>query len=202
MNIASECIIVAGPIPPIATWTTELNDDQVAATNTVALALPTNDVTSPSRPLHRLAEVRQQEGLTRSSVARRLGVSLREVEEQEDPSSDILLSDLRRWQQALDVPMTELLSEPGCELSPPVQLRARLLLVMKTIRSIQQRVRQAPLQRLAETLIEQLVEVMPDLKETAPWPMMGRRRRKHELGQAYFRRLSLDPLDELEGPGK
>ena len=71
---------------------------------------------------------------------------------------------------------------------------------MKTVRSIQQRARQAPMRRLVETLVAQLVEVMPELTEAAPWPAVGHRRRRHELGQAFFRRLSLDPLDELEGP--
>ena len=200
MNIASEYIIVAGPIPQTTTWTTELDGNQVTAANTVALACSSDCGPTSERPLQRLAEVRRQEGITRRTVARRLGLSLGQVEEQEDPSSDILLSDLLRWQQALDVPVAELLTEPDCKLSTPVQLRARLLLIMKTVRSIQQRAHNAPLQRLVETLISQMVEMMPDLKDTAPWPTIGRRRRKHELGQAFFRRLSLDSLDELEGP--
>ena len=51
----------------------------------------------------------------------------------------MLLSDLHRWQQALAVPIAELLGEPEGELSPPVRLRPRLLRAMKTVRSIQQR---------------------------------------------------------------
>ena len=99
------------------------------------------------------------------------------------------------------MPIAELLDDPEGELSPPVRLRARLLRAMKTVRSIQQRARQAPMQRLVETLVAQLVEVMPELTEAAAWPALGRRRRKHDLGQAFFRRLSLDALDELEdGP--
>ena len=98
------------------------------------------------------------------------------------------------------MPIAELLDEPEGELSPPVRLRARLLRVMKTVRSIQQRARQAPMRRLAETLVTQLVEVMPELTEATAWPAIGQRRRKQELGQAFFRRLSLDPLDELDGP--
>jgi hypothetical protein len=129
-----------------------------------------------------------------------MGVSIREVEQQEKPSSDLLLSDLRRWQRALAVPIGELLDEPNGELSPPIRLRAQMTLVMKTIRSMQQNAKQAAVRRLAETLAGQLIELMPELADTAPWPTVGRRRKRDDLGQAFFRRLSLDPLDELEGP--
>ena len=181
-------------------WLANFDDEPILTPPSIEFALPVECVPMPDKSLHRLADVRRQEGLTRRTVARRLGVSLREVEEQEDPSFDILLSDLYRWQKAMEVPITELLCEPRCDLSPPVQLRARLLLVMKTVRSIQQRAQSAPMKRLVETLIAQIVEVMPDLKDTAPWPVVGRRRHKRDLGQAFFRRLSLDSLDELDGP--
>ena len=85
-------------------------------------------------------------------------------------STDITLGDLYRWQQALDVPIGELLSEPASELAPPVQLRARLLLVMKTARSIEANARQVSVRRLATMLVEQLVDVMPELKGTLAWP--------------------------------
>jgi hypothetical protein len=71
---------------------------------------------------------------------------------------------------------------------------------MKTVRSIQQRAHHAPVQRLTQMLIDQLIEIMPELKEVAPWPSVGSRRKRHELGQAFFRRFSLDPLDNLDGP--
>ena len=60
------------------------------------------------------------------------------------------LSELLRWQRALGVPFAELLNEPDGELFPPVQLRARLLRAMKTVRTIQERARQASVRRLAE----------------------------------------------------
>ncbi len=151
-------------------------------------------------PLHRLGEARRREGLTHRKVAARLGISVDAVQEQEDPAADIRLSDLYRWQEALDVPAAELLGEPGVELSAPVQLRARLLRVMKTARSIQEQAHQASVRRLATMLVEQLVEIVPEVKDTTAWPTVGQRRSYRELGQAFFRRLSLDALDELEPP--
>jgi transcriptional regulator with XRE-family HTH domain len=200
MNVLSECIVVAEPIPPVITWSADLDGNLAAVASTVAVALPPNTLPAPNRPLHRLGEARRREGLTRRAVARRMGISVHEVEEQEQCSSDILLSDLQRWQKALAVPITELLSEPDGELSPPVKLRARMMLVMKTVRSIQERAQQPSLRRLADRLVAQLVEVMPELEDTTAWPAFGHRRKRHELGQAFFRRLSLDPYDEVEGP--
>ena len=42
------------------------------------------------------------------------------------------------------------------------------------------------MRRLVETLVAQLVEVMPELTEAAAWPAFGRRRRKLDLGQALL----------------
>jgi transcriptional regulator with XRE-family HTH domain len=200
MNIASECIIVAGPVPPTIMWLANDDVEPSVANPSVEFALPIDYTQTPAKPLHRLAEVRRQERITRRTLARRMGLTLREVQEQEDPFADIRLSELYRWQMAMEVPVTELLCEPQCDLSPPIQLRAKLLLMMKTIRTIQQRSHSASLKRLVETLIGQILEVVPDLKDTAPWPMVGRRRRQRDYGQAFFRRLSLDSLDDMEGP--
>ncbi len=90
--------------------------------------------------------------------------------------------------------------EPAGELSPPLQLRARLLRAMKTVRSMQEVARQASVQRLASVLVAQILEIMPELKDTIAWPAVGHRRKQSELGQAFFRGLSLDLRDEMEGP--
>ena len=100
------------------------------------------------------------------------------------------LSDLYRWQKLLQVPLAELLSEPAGELSPPLQLRARLLRAMKTVRSIQEVARQVSVQRLASVLVAQILEIMPELKDTIAWPAVGHRRKQSELGQAFFRGLT------------
>jgi transcriptional regulator with XRE-family HTH domain len=198
MSIFSECIVVAGPIQAAVTWSADMDIELMAGVSEVAISTP--PCPEPTRPLHRLRDVRRREGFTRRQVARRMGTSVQYVEQQESPSSDMLLSELQRWQKALGVPVSELLHEPTGELSPPVRLRAKLLRAMKTVRSIQQRARHAPMQRLVETLISQLVEVMPELEHAAAWPTVGDQRKSRELGQAFFRRLTLDPLDEMDGP--
>ena len=200
MNVTANCVEAVEPIPFLQTntLTADLGGKPVAAANAVSATPPPTASPTPGRPLHRLGEIREQEGLTRCRVARLLGISIPEVEQQEQPSSDMLLSDLYRWQKVLGVPIAELLNEPAGELSPPVQLRAQLLRVMKTVRSIQEKARQTSMRRLAEMLIDQLVEVMPEIKDTTAWPAVGHRRRKNDLGQAFFRRPSLRSLDELD----
>jgi transcriptional regulator with XRE-family HTH domain len=170
-----------------------------------AVALPPVRSPAAGRRLQRLGEVRRREGIPRGKIAHRLGVSVRQVEQQEQPSSDMSLSELYRWQKALGVPAAELLQEPNGELSPPVQLRARLLRAMKTARLIEEVARQPSLRRLVKSLMEQLLDVMPELRDTTAWPVVGHRRKQEDLGQAFFRRLSLDffVLPESRGdPGE
>jgi hypothetical protein len=110
------------------------------------------------------------------------------------------LSDLHRWQKVLGVPIAELLDESEDMLSSHVELRAQLLRVMKTVRSIQEGARQVSVQRLAEMLVDQLVDIMPELKDTTAWPTGSPRRGRHELGQAFFRGALLDSLEDLDRP--
>ena len=199
MKVASTSILTTAAIPPIPSDKAGSPRKRARAANPISAVRPATNSPAPDRPLHRLRQARRQEGLTRCAVAQRLGKSIGEVQKQEEPSSDLSLSDLYRWQRALGVAAAELLEEPNDELSRSVQLRARLLRAMKTVRSIQEEARQESVQRLACGLADQLIAVMPELKETAPWPTIGRRRLHDELGQAFFRRFARDHRDELEG---
>jgi transcriptional regulator with XRE-family HTH domain len=121
-------------------------------------------------------------------------VSMKQVKKEENEFTDISLSVLYRWQRALGVPIQELLLQPSEELSPPIKLRAQLLRVMKTAVTIRQRSRQASIQRLAQMLMDQLIEIMPELKGVAPWPVVGKSRMPSDYGQTYYRRLPDDFL--------
>ena len=204
MNAIVDYVKAVEPIPLLqaSTLTADVSGTPVGATNEVSIALPPTRAPARDRRLHHLGEVRRRERITLRSVARLLGISINEVKYQEQPSSDMLLSDLYRWQKVLGVPIAELLNEPDDELSPSVQLRAQLLRIMKTVRSIQERARQVSVQRLTEMLVDQLVKVMPELKDTLAWPTVGQRRTKDDFGQAYLRMIShhfLDKSDRLEG---
>jgi len=113
-----------------------------------------------------------------------------EIRRQENEWEDIPLSVLYKWQQALGVPIQELLVESDEELSLPVRRRAQLLRIMKTAMTIRERSRHIPTQRLAQMLIDQLLELMPELRGVSPWPAVGKSRLPTDLGQAFYRRLS------------
>jgi len=71
-------------------------------------------------------------------------------------------------QEALGVPVTELLVEEGTKLSPPVLRRSQMLRIMKTARSILEQTKQIGIRRMAENLVAQMIEMMPELQEGGP----------------------------------
>ena len=148
--------------------------------------------TRPPTSLHRISTVRRQQGLSLRSAARHLGLDIREVRRQECESADIRLSELFQWQQALEVPIADLLVDPGTPLSRPVLERAQLLRLMKTAAAIREQAPNAATQRMAETLIEQLTEIMPELKSVAPWHAVGQRRSLDEYGRIAERPIADD----------
>jgi transcriptional regulator with XRE-family HTH domain len=153
------------------------------------LPVPQMPAASGERPLHRIADVRRRQGVSVRSAARRMHTSIDQVRRQEDPGCDMLLSELLRWQQALEVPVGDLLIESEAPLSEPVLTRARLLRIMKTVKAIEETATSNSIQRFAAMLEQQLVEVMPELKDVAAWHSIGQRRSPDELGRAAERTL-------------
>lgn len=135
------------------------------------------------RKLQKLGEARRRQGMSVRCVAQRLNRAVSEVRAQEDECADILVSELYRWQQVLEVPVDELLEEPQDALSTRVMTRARMLRIMKTARALRAQARSDGELRLARLLIQQLIELMPELKEVAAWPTVGHRRTADELGR-------------------
>jgi len=148
-------------------------------------AVPATD----SRPLHRLAAVRRHQGVSRCAVARRLNIGIEQVRQQESECSDLPLSALYAWQAILDVPIAELLVEPRDGLPSSVSLRSRLVRLMKTVQSILEKTKQDSVRWMAQTMIAQLIEMMPELANIGAWNVSGRQRRRSELGVAAQRRL-------------
>jgi transcriptional regulator with XRE-family HTH domain len=136
-----------------------------------------------AKSLQKLSAARRRQGLSIRCVAQRLGRTVSEVRTQEDEQADLLISELYRWQAALEVPVEELLAEPQDSLSPKVMMRAQLLKVMKTAMAMRRQARSEAERRLGRLLIEQLLEIMPELKEVSGWPAVGHRRRADELGR-------------------
>lgn len=149
-----------------------------------ASAPPREEAPDSARsPLHRIRTVRLQQGVSMRTAARHTGVDVRQLRLQEQETTDLRLSDLRKWQKALDVPLSELVVEPDDGLSAPVMERARMVRVMKTVAAIRARSKSVNIQRMAEMLSEQLAEIMPELAEVSPWHNYGQRRSLDECGR-------------------
>jgi transcriptional regulator with XRE-family HTH domain len=146
---------------------------------------------TPGQPLHRIQEVRRLQGMSLRTAARQLGTDIRSIRAQEQSTSDLRLTDIYKWQRALDVPIGELLVEEDEPLSRPVRERGAMLKIMKTARSIVESAHDGPTRRMAENLVEQLVDLMPELKEVSPWHSVGQRRSLDEMG-----RIAEQPLGD------
>ena len=129
--------------------------------------------------LHRVATVRRQQGLSLRSAARQMGVDIRRLREQEG-------------QRVLGVPISELLEEPDTPLSRPVLERAQMVRIMKTVKALMEAAKNKGTERLATSLVTQLVELMPELQDVGPWHSVGQRRSLDEFGRAAERSISDD----------
>jgi hypothetical protein len=125
-----------------------------------------------ARRFHRIAEVRQQQGVTLRNVAR-----------QEQPDCDLRVSELLRWQEVLEVPVAELLVEGDGQLSGPVLARSRMVKLMKTAAALRERTDGEPVGRLVTMLVDQILEIMPELADVTAWHTVGQRRTLDEVGR-------------------
>lgn len=146
--------------------------------------------------LHRIKQVRRRQGVSLRTATRRLGLDARIIEMQEQETTDLRLSDLHRWQVALEVPIGELLVEADDPLVGSVRDRARLVRIMKTAAAILETARQPSTRRMAENLVHELNQLMPELKDIGPWHSVGQRRTQDELGRAADRTVADEFFDE------
>ena len=158
--------------------------------------IPPQQHDAESQCFHRIRTVRLQQGVSLRSASRQMGTDIRSLRLQERESTDLRLSDLHKWQKALDVPLTELVEDTDEPLSRPVMERARLIRLMKTAAAIHERSPSDGIKRMARTLVDQLVEIMPELKDVSPWHAFGQRRSLDDYGRVVERRLSEELLDD------
>lgn len=150
-----------------------------------------------SRRLHRLKAVCRLEGVSKQTLARQLNLDAAAVSRQIQPDSDMLLSDLYKWSRALEVPAAELLVESDQALAAGVSRRAQLVRIMKTAVSIHKTTTEPDVQSAVASLMEQLIDMMPQLADVTAWPELGQPRRLDEVGVAAERRLTLDAIRDF-----
>ncbi len=148
----------------------------------------------PARPMHRIGEVRLQQGISLRSAARRMGIEIRQARRQEHPDADLSLSELYCWQRALEVPVANLLVDLDAPLSTPVLKRAQMLKLMKSAVTILEKAEREPVRRMAQRIVDQLIELMPELEDVSPWHEVGQRRTREDYGRIVERLLPEDAL--------
>jgi transcriptional regulator with XRE-family HTH domain len=160
---------------------------------------PSSNGKKNGKALQRLAAVRRLQGLSRRTVARRMNLEVSDIRRHEEENADLPLSTLYEWQKALDVPVSELLVESQDTLAQPLVQRAQMVRLMKTVLAILEQADQEAVRLMAQTLVDQLIETMPELRGVSAWHAVGKRRRLDELGVAAQRTLSdecfVDSLD-------
>ena len=143
---------------------------------------------------HRIGTVCGAQGVSLRTISRNWNVDIVEVRRQQEETSDLMLSQLYRWQKMLGVPVADLLVEESRELSDPIRHRAQLIKLMKTAVTMKETARDVRIQGLITTLLAQLVEIMPELADVGPWHGSGSHRTLDDLGRAADCRLSDDML--------
>lgn len=150
------------------------------------------------KKLHQIAAIRRNQNISIVSCAKKLGISIEEARMQEHPTSDLTLTQLLAWKEVLDVPLSELLGQSDEDLENPVRNRALMIKVMKTAKQILQTARESRIHYMGETLIDQLVELMPELAEVSAWPDVGQSHENRNAGVAATRRFDPDIARQLE----
>ncbi len=151
------------------------------------------------RELHRLSAVRKLRRLTLSEVARELRLPYEEARRQEQGSCDLALSQLYRWQQLLQVPIEDLLVDHDDSLGVPAVKTETLAVVLEVALQIIARTRQAGIRRIAHTLVDQIIELSPELKRIADAHTAGQAHLFDEQGNALKGDLPVDFfLDPIE----
>jgi len=142
------------------------------------------------RALHRLAAVRRLQSISRSMLARHMNVDVAEIRRQEE-ANDLPLNVLYEWQKVLDVPIAELLVEPQDSISQPFMQRAQLVRLMKTALTLLELAGQRSERLMAQTLVDHLIGVMPELQGVSAWNAVGTRRTLGEFGVTALRTVSV-----------
>ncbi|MBN2295305.1 MAG: helix-turn-helix transcriptional regulator [Pirellulales bacterium] len=118
-----------------------------------------------SAPLHCLRKVRCREAVSRETIAEHLGIDVDTVELIENESTDIPLCLLHEWKKLLNVPIGELLVDTEGAFNAPEKIPAQLTALMRTAITLTRQNRQASVAHMAHNLINQLLEIMPELRQ-------------------------------------
>ncbi len=148
------------------------------------------------RLIHRLREVRMNEGVSIRTMTARTGLPASVLRRQEE-EMDLSLSDFLVWQQALGVPFEELIDPRLEQVADHIRTRAGLIRVMKSVKTLLEQASLSQRQSImVENIVNQLEEIMPELSDVDGWPQYGVRRSVSDLARIEAQVVSCQPGEE------
>lgn len=136
-----------------------------------------------------------------SAFARRTRMPAGALRKLEDERNDLSISLLHRMAQGLGVPVSELLIESSQGLSEPIRQRACLVRIARTAHSLVAHSKTQAMRSLAQTIVNELTEIMPELAEVGSWPEFGTRRPVTDIPRILDRIVSGVPTTFTEPAG-
>lgn len=147
--------------------------------------------------LNQIHAIRRRENVSIRTFARHLGTTIPMARDFERPEADLRLSDLKKVAAAIGVPAGELLCE--VDNDEVFKLRALCLRLMRSVNTMLAKSRQQSMtHRVAESMRNQIVEIMPEADTPDEWPEQGRRRTLDELGRV----ADFIHVDDLESAAR
>ncbi len=164
--------------------------------NTPVMMLPQyrpHKISNGKNAPHRLLAARLQQGTSLRTVGRHVfgrDPHIPLLRAQETGRADIRISQLRAWATALDLPLPELMYESDKGLSNITKMRAQLVRLMKSVESMRAVIEAHShdgLSEVVQILHDQIIAVMPELKDTYPWNIYTYIRPPNDFGSAATR---------------
>lgn len=151
----------------------------------------------PQKQWNRIAQLRKEERLTLETCAKRMGISLDEARQQEDPCADLTMSQIEAWSNVLNVNY-QLIFQTEQPIDP-IADRAFLLRLTKSIAQLLEQVSQEPfsikkIRFIAQSLDGQRREYLPEYDDITPWPEYGKSHEDKDNGVAAYRRFDSSVL--------
>ena len=121
---------------------------------------------------------------------------------QEAESDNLSIGTLSRWALALGVPVTELIVEPKGEFAPTSMAPTQAARLMAVATRLRQRTRRRSVQRLAQTFVDQLAEILPALEQLVQHTPSRFRSATRRVGRSALRPLPDDIFLRRREPGE
>ena len=153
---------------------------------------PATETKKNGVPLHCLRDARCRKKISKETVASHLGIDVALVELLENESTDIPLSLLHEWKKLLDVPFGELLIDEEGLMYDTRYIQDQLDSMLKTALKIAQQSKHGPVKHMVNNLIDQLLQIMPELHEV----LLQNNSKKPSLLEEYLNEFKLGSFEE------